>query len=120
MFIVYFETSVHAEIIGVMNQDVYDDIYPVLDEWAKKNRGFITESLCEPDDMDQKDTAIGYLNEYFKKSEDSVMPDGLREGLENWLSDCPLAEFTSIDSVQDDGNVYVVTVSLAVEKEDQQ
>ena len=70
--------------------------------------------------MDAKNLAIGYINEYFKKEEASVMPDGLQKGLEDWLSDCPLAEFTSIDSVHDDGEVYVVTASLAIEKEKQQ
>lgn len=70
MFIVYFETSVHAEIIGVMSQDVYDAVYPAIDKWAKKNRGFITESLCDDDDIDAKGIAVGYINEFFKKAEE--------------------------------------------------
>lgn len=70
MFIVYFETKVHAEIIGLVNPDVYDDIYPALEKWAEKNGGSITETLCDADDIDEKGYAIGYVNGHFNKAEE--------------------------------------------------
>ena len=35
-----------------------------------------------------------------------------------YLRACPYAEFTQIDDIYDDGDVYVLTVGMAVRKED--
>ena len=45
------------------------------------------------------------------------MPEELELKVRDWLSSCPYAEYVDIDDVYDDGYVYVVTVSLAIEKE---
>jgi len=45
------------------------------------------------------------------------MPEELELKVREWLSNCPYAEYADIDAVYDDGHVYVVTVSLAIEKE---
>jgi len=45
------------------------------------------------------------------------MEKGRHEKVLDWLRSCPYAEFADIDSVYEDGDVYVVTASLAVEKE---
>lgn len=45
------------------------------------------------------------------------MEKGRHEKVLDWLRSCPYAEFADIDSVYDDGDVYVVTASLVVEKE---
>lgn len=45
------------------------------------------------------------------------MPKELHDKVLDWLRSCPYAEFSDIDSVYDDGSVYVVTTSLAIEKE---
>jgi len=34
-----------------------------------------------------------------------------------WLEACPMAEMTEVTAVYDDGDVLVVTVDLAIEKE---
>lgn len=36
----------------------------------------------------------------------------------NYLSACPYAEFTQIDAVDDDGDVFVLTVGMAISKDD--
>jgi len=38
--------------------------------------------------------------------------------VKEYLSACPYAEFTQIDDIYDDGDVYVLTVGMAVRKED--
>jgi hypothetical protein len=38
--------------------------------------------------------------------------------VKEYLSDCPYAEFTQIDDIYDDGDVYILTVGMAVRKED--
>jgi len=45
------------------------------------------------------------------------MEKELHEKVLDWLRSCPYVEFADIDSVYDDGDVYVVTASLVVEKE---
>ena len=46
------------------------------------------------------------------------MPEELELKVREWLGNCPYAEFADIDAVYyDDGHVYMVTVSLAIEKE---
>jgi len=45
------------------------------------------------------------------------MPEHIEEKLRDWLSACPYAEYTDINYVEEDSRVYIVNVSLAVEKE---
>jgi hypothetical protein len=45
------------------------------------------------------------------------MPEHMEEKLRDWLSACPYAEYTDINYVEEDSRVYIVNVSLAVEKE---
>jgi len=47
------------------------------------------------------------------------MPEHMEEKLRDWLSACPYAEYTDINYVEEDSRVYIVNVSLAVEKESQ-
>jgi len=40
------------------------------------------------------------------------------ECVREYLSKCPYAEYTQIDDVYDDGDVYVLTVGMAVRKDE--
>ena len=40
------------------------------------------------------------------------------ECVNQYLSKCPYAEYTQIDDVYDDGDVYVLTVGMAVRKDE--
>ena len=47
---VYFETKTHAELIAIFdNEDAYMACIDALKLYAKKHRGFITESIEEQD-----------------------------------------------------------------------
>lgn len=45
------------------------------------------------------------------------MPEHIEEKLRDWLSACPYAEYTDVNYVEEDSRVYIVNVSLALEKE---
>ena len=45
------------------------------------------------------------------------MPEYMEEKLRDWLSSCPYAEYTDVNYVEEDSRVYIVNVSLALEKE---
>ena len=40
------------------------------------------------------------------------------ECVKEYLSACPYAEFTQIDDIYEDGDVYVLAIGMAVRKED--
>jgi len=40
------------------------------------------------------------------------------ECVDEYLSKCPYAEYTQIDDVYDDGDVYVLTVGMAIRKDE--
>ena len=66
--IIYAEyRNSYAEIIGVMDENLYDEIYPQIEKWALDN-GFdrVTEAVIE--DEHEAQTAIASINEY-KRSE---------------------------------------------------
>ena len=66
--IIYAEyRNSYAEIIGVIDENLYDVIYPQIEKWALDN-GFdrVTEAVIE--DEDQAKTAIAEINRY-KSSE---------------------------------------------------
>jgi hypothetical protein len=45
------------------------------------------------------------------------MPEHIEEKLRDWLSACPYAEYTDVNYVEEDSRVYIVNVSIALEKE---
>ena len=45
------------------------------------------------------------------------MPEHMEEKLRDWLSSCQSAEYTDVNYVEEDSRVYIVNVSLALEKE---
>lgn len=50
MVIIYFETRAHAEVMGVLNTDeLYGDVHASFEAYAKKNGGWITESVVDND-----------------------------------------------------------------------
>ena len=45
------------------------------------------------------------------------MPEHMEKKLQDWLNACPYAEYTDVNYVEEDSRVYIVNVSLAIEKE---
>ena len=55
--------------------------------------------------------------EYYVKEIDPKLMNELKS-VSNYLSKCPCAEYTQIDEVYDDGDVFVLTVGMAIRKDD--
>ena len=50
MVVIYFETRAHAEVLGVLNTDaLYGDVHASFEAYARKNGGWITESVVDND-----------------------------------------------------------------------
>jgi hypothetical protein len=45
------------------------------------------------------------------------MPEHMVETLQDWLSACPYGEIFDMNYVEEWGRVYIVNVSIAIEKE---